>query len=136
MINKIIKSLNYRVLKNFYLIKSLSRNFYRVRKLDYKKPIFLNCDNLRENLTRAQSCSKEPETIKWLEKYKNKTVSLLRSFFIIWQFKKVFLLLVLLSSFSILYIKSGFRVSFFEIYSLRNLHSSNIKIIQKLLLKF
>lgn len=72
MINKITKSLNYRLLKNFYLIKNFSKNFYRVRKLDYKKTIFLYCDNLRENLTRAQSCSKEPETIKWLEKYKNK----------------------------------------------------------------
>ena len=72
MIKKIINSLNYRLLKRFYNVKTFLRNLYRIKKLDYKKPLFLNCDNLRENLTRAQSCTKEPETIKWLERYKNK----------------------------------------------------------------
>ena len=32
-----------------------------------KKRIIISCDNLRELETRANSCAKEPELIKWLE---------------------------------------------------------------------
>lgn len=49
-------------------IRKLVNNFHGMRKLDYnKKSLYIFTENIREFETRANSCLKEPETIKWIE---------------------------------------------------------------------
>tara|TARA_B110000971_G_C20011454_1_gene501746 strand:+ start:1199 stop:1993 length:795 start_codon:yes stop_codon:yes gene_type:complete len=68
MLKKIINAIKYRFFKYLFILKDFIKNFKRIKKLDYKKEIFVTCDNLREFYTRANSCQKEPELIEWLEK--------------------------------------------------------------------
>ena len=64
MVVFLVKRLPDRVL---LLIKA---NSERVKKMDYNRhDIFLNIDSEIENGVRLRSCSKEPETIEWIETF-------------------------------------------------------------------
>jgi FkbM family methyltransferase len=61
--------------KYLYIFKRIVNNFRRQQLLDYnKKNIIILCDNLIELDVRKNSCSKEPETIMWLESFKGKKI--------------------------------------------------------------
>ncbi len=65
MYSKIRRSLIYRL----YKLKGFLVNFSRIKTLDYEdKKILIYVDNFLESNTRAFSCSKEPETVDWIEK--------------------------------------------------------------------
>jgi FkbM family methyltransferase len=59
-------------IKYIFKFKDLVNNFFSVKRLDYKKDIFIYINNLREYFTRANSCSKETETIDWIEENSKK----------------------------------------------------------------
>ena len=40
------------------------------QKLDYDKyPIYINCENETELMTRLNSCKREPDTVNWVESF-------------------------------------------------------------------
>ena len=66
MYNKIKRSLTFRLFK----LKEILVNFARIKALDYEHTkLLIYVDNFLEFDTRAYSCSKEPETVDWIEKY-------------------------------------------------------------------
>lgn len=70
LIKKIFSSLP------FSLQLYIKNNLDIVKRLDYKKKIFLHIDSPVEYEFRLKSCFHEPETVEWIEKYikKNDTV--------------------------------------------------------------
>lgn len=55
--------------------KDSIKNFAGTKALDYKKKkLLIHVDNVREHLTRANSCQKEPETVKWIERNSGKNL--------------------------------------------------------------
>ena len=59
-----------------FKIKNYPASLFSVKKLDYpKKDLFIIVDNFTEYNVRVNSCKKEPETVRWIEKFcSDKTV--------------------------------------------------------------
>lgn len=77
MINEIFEIIKYRYYKYLFKFKKKVKKFNRISTIDYKRKLFIACDNLRELETRANSCKKEPELINWLEINNNKEKQIL-----------------------------------------------------------
>ena len=77
MINEIFEIIKYRYYKYLFKFKKKVIKFNRISTIDYKRKLFIACDNLRELETRANSCKKEPELINWLEINNNKEKQIL-----------------------------------------------------------
>jgi len=65
--NNFFKKIEWKFLLGVFKLKRIVGNIFSTRRLDFSdKDIYIQTNTLREYVTRAYSCKKEPETCAWL----------------------------------------------------------------------